>query len=75
MGAVPETPASDMVLDDPTRAAARSPSARPASNATDVDPATIVRAAFSRPMDPATITDDARFTLKRPDGTSRRRRR
>ena len=50
MGAVPETPASNIVLDDPTAPPLITQRA-PGSGATDVDPATLVRANFSRPMD------------------------
>ena len=68
MGATPATPASDIVLDNTT-----SPPTvmqkTPAGGATGVDPATPVRATFSRAMDPSTINTSS-FTLKRPDGTT-----
>jgi hypothetical protein len=68
MGAVPETPASNMVLDDPT-APPLITQRTPGSGATDIDPATLVRAVFSRPMDAATITPTS-VRLEKPDGSA-----
>ena len=68
MGATPETPASDIVLDNTTSPPTVTQKT-PASGATGVDPSTAVQATFSRAMDPATINTSS-FTLKRPDGTT-----
>ena len=68
MGAFPETPASDLVLDDPS-APPGITQRTPASNEIDVDPAAKVRVGFSRPMDSASLTAST-FTLKGPGGTS-----
>jgi Concanavalin A-like lectin/glucanases superfamily/Domain of unknown function (DUF1929)/Bacterial Ig domain/Bacterial Ig-like domain/Galactose oxidase, central domain len=68
MGAVPETPAAGIILDDPTAPPAITLKS-PANAATGVQPNATVRATFSRPMDPSTITAST-FTLTRPDGTA-----
>ena len=68
MGATPEWPASDIVLDDSSSPPTVTQKT-PASAATGVDPATTVRATFSRAMDQATINSSS-FTLKRPDGST-----
>ena len=68
MGATPEWPASDIVLDDSSSPPTVTQKT-PASAATGVDPATTVRATFSRAMDAATINSSS-FTLKRPDGST-----
>ncbi len=67
MGAVPETPASGIILDDPS-APPLLVQRTPATSATGVEPAASVRAVFSRPMDGSTITGSS-FTLHRPDGS------
>jgi hypothetical protein len=68
MGAVPETPAANIVLDDPT-APPLITQRVPGSGATEIDPATLVRANFSRPMDPTTITTSS-VRLEKPDGSA-----
>jgi hypothetical protein len=68
MGAAPETPASGMVLDDPTQPPAITQRV-PASSATNVQPNAPIKVTFSRPMDGSTITGST-FTLKRADGTA-----
>ena len=57
MGALPETPAANIVLDDPN-APPLVTQRSPATNATGVDPAATVRATFSRAMDASTITPE-----------------
>ena len=68
MGSVPETPVSNIVLDDPT-APPLVTQRTPASGATDVDPASLVRALFSRPMDASTINTTS-VRLERPGGSA-----
>ena len=68
MGATPETPASNIVLDDTTSPPTVTQKT-PSTGATGVDPATAVRVTFSRAMDPSTINTSS-FTLKRPDGVT-----
>ena len=68
MGAVPETPAPGIILDDPSAPPAITLKS-PANAATGVQPATTVRATFSRPMDGASL-NAATFTLTRPNGTA-----
>ncbi len=68
MGALPETPAANIVLDDPN-APPLVTQRSPATNATGVDPAATVRATFSRAMNASTITSSS-FRLERPDGST-----
>ena len=68
MGAYPETPAANIVLDDPA-APPGVVSKTPAAQATDVDVTSKVVVTFSRPMDGATINGSS-FRLTRPDGST-----
>jgi hypothetical protein len=67
MGVQPSTPAANITLDSAT--APRVSSTVPGDGETGVATTAVVKASFSRAMDPATITT-ASFTLKRPDGTT-----
>jgi fibronectin type 3 domain-containing protein len=68
MGVYPETPATGIILDDPTQPPLVTLK-NPAPNATQVDIAAPVRATFSRPMDGSSITA-ASYTLTGPGSTS-----
>jgi hypothetical protein len=68
MGALPETPASGIVLDDPSAPPAVVAKS-PASGATNVDIGAKVKVTFSRAMNGSTFTGSS-FTLTRSDGTA-----
>ena len=67
MGAFPETPAANIVIDDPSAPPAIT-SRTPASGQTGLEPTTPVKVSFSRPMNPASLTAST-FRLTRPDGS------
>jgi fibronectin type 3 domain-containing protein len=67
MGALPQTPAGNITLDNPS--APRVSSTSPADGATNVARTVAATATFSRAMDASTITGSS-FTLEKNDGTT-----
>jgi hypothetical protein len=67
MAALPQTPAANITLDNPS--APRLAAGSPADGATNVARTVAVGATFSRAMDASTITSSS-FTLEKNDGTA-----